>query len=384
MAVVLFLACRAVRAEESDFVPVTAGQINTAIDKGVVWLRAAQQKDGSWGPCVANGTSYDGSKVDPTCYRCGPTAFAIYTLAKCGAGPRDKVVRKGLKWLEKYADNPSDYRDRAGARGPLSTYESAALVLALAALHTSKKQIEKPRMAEKTSRPPPGRKFSPDAWKWMDEHVRYLIGAQFHKGGWRYWERGTDQDCSATQFSLLALRAAARAGYPVEKVANVWKGAAVATMTFQTDEGGFRYMGREPWSAGMTAAGLASLFLCKEQLARAEQPAVAGLDAAIERGMRFLGPRWRVDNNVDGKGTRNNRYHYYHLYALERVGALSGKHEIGKRAWYPRGAAYLVAEQDPKTGRWVDPTCMGPRDVLGTCFALLFLKKATIPTLTIR
>ena len=35
-----------------------------------------------------------------------------------------------------------------------------------------------------------------------------------------------------------------------------------------------------------------------------------------------------------------------------------------------------------ENGRWRDKTCMKPRDVLGTCFALLFLKRATVPVIT--
>ena len=64
------------------------------------------------------------------------------------------------------------------------------------------------------------------------------------------------------------------------------------------------------------------------------------------------------------------------------IGALSGKHEIGGKAWYPRGAEWLVNQQ-AKSGAWFDPTCMRPQDTLATCFALLFLKKATMPTVTV-
>ena len=71
-----------------------------------------------------------------------------------------------------------------------------------------------------------------------------------------------------------------------------------------------------------------------------------------------------------------------HLYGIERVGALSGRHEIGGKAWYPRGAEWLV-EQQKDSGAWEDETCMRPREVLGTCFALLFLKKATPPAVTV-
>ena len=34
-------------------------------------------------------------------------------------------------------------------------------------------------------------------------------------------------------------------------------------------------------------------------------------------------------------------------------------------------------------GGWTDRSCMDPEDTLGTCFALLFLKKATLPAVTL-
>ena len=68
---------------------------------------------------------------------------------------------------------------------------------------------------------------------------------------------------------------------------------------------------------------------------------------------------------------------------MERVGVLSGCRVLGGKDWYLRGARYLLDAQH-KSGRLTDPRCIRPRDVLGTCFALLFLKKATIPVVTPR
>ena len=44
-------------------------------------------------------------------------------------------------------------------------------------------------------------------------------------GGWRYGQANGDADLSATQFVLLAMRAASQAGYPLEKRARSWTGA---------------------------------------------------------------------------------------------------------------------------------------------------------------
>ena len=66
------------------------------------------------------------------------------------------------------------------------------------------------------------------------------------------------------------------------------------------------------------------------------------------------------------------------LYALERCGDLGRREVIGGRSWFFEGATYLLAEQR-KDGAFVDETCMSPKDVLGTAFALLFLTRAHKP-----
>ncbi|MHC4611469.1 MAG: hypothetical protein ACYS7M_14080, partial [Planctomycetota bacterium] len=76
-------------------------RINAAIEKGVAWLKERQGKDGSYGPCTAGGR-YEGDETgDRDCYRIGPTAFAVFTLRKCGVPRTDRTIKKALKWLNK-------------------------------------------------------------------------------------------------------------------------------------------------------------------------------------------------------------------------------------------------------------------------------------------
>jgi hypothetical protein len=63
------------------------------------------------------------------------------------------------------------------------------------------------------------------------------------------------------------------------------------------------------------------------------------------------------------------------------VGDLTGRKEFNGKDWYVRGAIFLLERQD-EDGKWVDATGFRPHDVLGTCFALLFLKRATPPVVT--
>ena len=63
--------------------------------------------------------------------------------------------------------------------------------------------------------------------------------------------------------------------------------------------------------------------------------------------------------------------YFYYLYALERAGMLFGTETMGDHYWYAEGAKVLCDIQKAG-GSWGD----GTRD---TCFAILFLKRATRP-----
>ena len=72
--------------------------------------------------------------------------------------------------------------------------------------------------------------------------------------------------------------------------------------------------------------------------------------------------------------------HYYYLYALERLGIFLDTETFGPHEWYPRGVEYLLAKQAPD-GQWNEGPWPGP--ITETCFAILFLKRATPPLLRI-
>ena len=66
--------------EEKEKVPLHE-RINSAIERGVVWLKKAQKSDGSWGPVVGN-KEYGVSEAGPDrdSHVTGPTSFALFTL----------------------------------------------------------------------------------------------------------------------------------------------------------------------------------------------------------------------------------------------------------------------------------------------------------------
>ena len=71
---------------------------------------------------------------------------------------------------------------------------------------------------------------------------------------------------------------------------------------------------------------------------------------------------------------RGGAWWEYYLFNLERVGVLLDQRYVGTHDWYQEGAERLLAVQDAG-GRFGG-------GVVNTAFALLFLKRATVPPLT--
>jgi len=374
-------------ADDDGFEPPDVATIDSAIDRGVAALRARQHEDGSWGPCVASGTYGSAMREESVCCGAGPTAFALFTLAKCGVEERAPEMRKGIRWLRAYSSVT------------WTSYESAAVILMLAAIHETDIATARERsrgqgpLRGTVSRPPPGLRFAREDWRWLRDRVDHLGSCQGEGGGFGYYGRGMNApplpqdayaDVACTHFALLALRDASHAGIPVEEVCgDVWSFAATWLLGMQQDDGGFGYRPGETWSAGMTADGTASLVLCREQIALLGHPAPPGIDEAIGRAQVRMGEQFDPERNAMGEGRASlpaGHYHYCYLYGVECVGDLTGRREFGGRDWYLRGASFLLREQR-EGGHWRDSTCLRPQDSLGTCFALLFLKRATIPVL---
>jgi hypothetical protein len=342
-ALIVTLLAAASRGE--DPAPPTE-KIVHAIDAGVAWLKARQGSDGSYGPCVGGPVGYDGRAVkDRECYRLGPTAFALFTLAVCEVPKSDPVIERGLEWLRKTPKR--DYR--------YTSYESSAVILMLNAVNgTPVPPNPKSCLRSTTARPPPASRFTQAEWRWMDERVRHLIGREpcFRpEGGFGYSERDRDYaDVSATQFAILALRLASFAGYPVEKVRpGVWRDTAKYLRAIAA--GGFPYHSGSDPSRGMTAAALSTLLICREQLTITNTKEPPWLGALVGDGLAYLDENFDVAANpsphfYDG----HDHYHYCHLYAIERAGVLSRRRDFRGRPWYPAGAAWLLDKQGGSGG----------------------------------
>ncbi len=301
--------------------PVTAAKIRTAIDDAVFYLRGLQNAEGAIGDF--------GAPID------GSTAIAALTLLAAGADPAaDDGLKKALDWLAKQKPNNTYVR---GLRANVWEYALRKLP------------------------------DDPHFKAMLKEDYDWLLAAMGKKEGWRYTLESTDWDNSCTQYGVLGIWAAARAGFdPGEQF---WTTLSKHFRGCQCPDGGWSYVGANGSTPNMATAGLASLFLVfdmhhgKKPYSKADPRTFTTGDAAevlkaIDRGMDWL-----------GKANANKEDGYY-LYGIERTGVASGRKLIGGEDWFARGAQAVLQFQQADgaipLGSW------GGRSV-GTCFCTLFL-----------
>jgi hypothetical protein len=199
------------------------------------------------------------------------------------------------------------------------------------------------------------------------------------KGFYDYDARGSSYSLSRSQYAVLGMWAAAQGG--VEIPVEYWRKTEAAWTGAQEPDGGWRYQrgGRNyPVTPGMTAAGVASLLVAREQLLAARSGPCDGNppSGAIDRGLAWL------DQNFDlvaAEDSFRREYPYVTLYAVERVGVGSGLKHLGRHDWYQKGSDYLVEKQNPD-GSWrAADSYFGA--LPDTCFAMLFLARGRAPLL---
>jgi hypothetical protein len=183
-------------------------------------------------------------------------------------------------------------------------------------------------------------------------------------------------DNSNSQYAALGLRACYDAGVLVPED-TVLRAVKYWRETQHFDEGnggeyaakGWSYVGpaKDPKpSHAMTAGGISSLAIYDYILNREWKKSTP-----IKAGINWIARSWTVNQN------------FYYLYGMERAAVLCGLEKYGRHSWYALGAQYILDSQDP-SGAWMvnrqekgdDVTAWNTFD---TCFAILFLKRATRP-----
>jgi hypothetical protein len=355
----------------NDAYPIALrNRVNTALDRASHWLIRRQRPDGSW--------SHGRNRTYPM----GPTALVTLALLKSGVPVDHPRIEQAFAYL----------RTLSLAK----TYSVSILLMALDAKYAPARETfdeeEVDRYGHRRVTDPCAQNVTPEDLAWMKEAVRFLTENQAN-GVWRYPTGGFD--LSNTQYALLGLKAAARCGVKIRR--RVWLDALDALLACQQEEGpevavrvnevrgdyrvewterararGFGYVASTAPTASMTTAGLAGLLICQSELwnlrsftGRLRQET----RDAIRDGFAWMQTHFSVTGNPGGSG----RWHYYYLYGLERAGILASTRFIGDHDWYAEGAEVLLAAQ-AADGSWIRG------DVVNTCFAVLFLKRASFRT----
>lgn len=319
---------------------LTPQQIQRSIEKARDWLLKEQRANGSW-ECAM--------RTDDT--RVGATSLVMLALANAGVAADHPALARGLDWLRK--------------QEPMETYSVSLQTMVLAML------------APDTDRALIARNV-----KWLEK--AQVPAGRAAGGSWSYSaDRGTG-DNSNSQFALLALHEADRAGVPVRE--EVWALAQQYWVRCANGDGSWGYtIGNSGGSGSMTCAGIASIWITAEHLgapdAMADRDTVSccgggSVPKALERGLEWLGRRFSV---VENPATGGQTWLYYYLYGLERVGRFTARRFIGVHDWYREGARMFVGVQDGfsgafRGGKIEDPT-------VATSFALLFLAKGRRPVI---
>ncbi len=323
VAACLFASPARLRAE------ITAADVQRSINGGVQYLRSTQMEDGRW--------SEHNNQTG------GLTSLCTLALLNCGVPPDDPAIKKAIRYLRGLT--------------PEQTYSVSLQTLVFCQLGSAT-----------------------DIGA-ITRNVRWLESAQQPRGDWSYRATagGGVGDPSNAQFAVLALGAAEERGVKVDQ--KVFEKAQQYWLQTQKVNGGWSY--DSGWAKGsMTCAGIASLVICKGRVSQGDARINGDVieccgsttpdEDPIEKGLDWLGKRFSVKTHP---GSQSAFSLYYYLYAVERVGRMTGRRLIAGHDWYREGAEFLVSVQDPFQNWWRGSGFGETDPNVTTSFALLFLAK---------
>ena len=328
------------------FAGASAAEVEAAISKAKRWLYS-QQKDGNW-ELQQNSPKQpypDNNKSDGGQWG-GRTAIAVYALLDAGESARDEKLAPAIEFLKK-----------AHIEGTYALAMRSQVWLLLPKTQDNLAGLRKDAAALVASM-----KTGAEAGLW---------GYTFDPKS----KEPKDYSHSRSQYGVLGLWAAAQRD--VETPNSTWEKIEAVWIKHQDVSGGWTYKApketEHACTPGMTAAGVATLYLTSEMLHLGEAPGKANPVApAIERGLEWL------TKNADKYAAEgySRDFPYATMYTFERAAQASGYKYLGGMDWYDRGATWAIKKQGAE-GNWAS------RDHLfaggDTCFAMLFLVHGRAP-----
>ncbi len=331
----LFLGTGAVRA-------ATPQEVDITVKKAVDWLYG-QQKDGTWETAPKRDPARRGWEVAGAQWG-GETALAVYALLAAGESPQDERLAKGVEFLKK-ADLVGVYAIALRAQ----VYSLLPATLELKRLITK------------------------DAGT-----LRRMIKSKGDAIGMFDYSNtpGNDYSHSRSNYGALGMWALEESGAAVP--IDFWKLIEKGWIAHQDPSGswGYQWHSTHPHSPGMTAAGLATLYITQDYVnpGRGLNCTLSPQHPALEKGLAYLVANF-AKVATDQRYDRDSPFPT--LYGCERVGVASGLKFFGTIDWYQRGADWLIRTQN-SSGTFADH---GNGNLPETAFAVLFLSRGRAPVI---
>jgi hypothetical protein len=309
---------------------VTPENVQEAIDQFTSYFRRTQtrgkgDRDGSW-----QGFENQGA---------GLTSLIVLALLSSGRSPSDVEIAKAMEYLRR--------------EKPRMVYEASLQCMAFCACQ-------------------PGRDRD-----LIERNIAWLVLAQQGDGGWAYQNRTETSDESNSQFAVLALWEASRVGVAVP--IDTLQRAKTYWMTQMLAGGTWGYRQEKSPRGSMTCAGIASMIILEDALVSTdatvdgEQIICCGNGKEERAYDPAVSLEWLANNFSVNDNPGFREWYMYYMYALERVGRLTGQRFIGNHDWYREGAEAILRRRDSVGGKMRGGNA--ETEVTATAMALLFLSK---------
>ncbi|MDE0734424.1 MAG: terpene cyclase/mutase family protein [Pirellulaceae bacterium] len=305
----LMMSANGQPAASSRRLPVNLMKPKTrdAVNRGLAFLAARQNEDGSFGVGAYRKNVAIGGLAGMSFLAQGSTP---------GRGPYGKQVTRSLQFVMAHAQESGFINAGVmNTHGPMYGHGFATLFLA---------EVY-------------GMSPDPRVRKVLSRAVKLMISTQNKDGGWRYQPQRQDADLSVTICQVMALRAARNAGLHVPN--EVIDRCTAYVKRSQNADGGFMYMiaGGES-SFPRSAAGVVALYS-------------AGIYEGdeVHKGLAYLRSNMP---KTDAFGTATH-YFYGHYYAVQAMWHAGGDYW---QQWYPRIHDELLVNQQ-QNGSWKDMIC---------------------------
>ncbi len=324
--------------------------VDAAIDRGLRWLAANHQRDGSF-PTLPQGQP-------------GVTSLGVMAFLSAGhtleGGPHAKMLRQAVDYSLD-CQQPSGIISKVGTQPVVLPHNGSHTVfynhgltgLMLGEVYgmTDKSQSKRirrslPEAIEAISTPPFKKRQAGD------------------EGGWRYFNEysSSDSDTTSTAWQLMFFRSAKNAGFDVPEIV-IDDAIGFIERCYDSELGTFRYglyVGERHSSVGSVGGAIVSLSMAgKHQMPQAQS---AG--------------RWLMRQNFENYNShlgRGGHYHYGIYYASQAASQLGGAYW---RNIYPRVTRVLLENQQ-QDGSW--PSDNGIAECYGNAYTTALAVLALTP-----